>query len=75
MCVSKQINKKKIRRVEFVVDFHCCVTHSRKGSRVVQITLLAPVLLQVVRVLTLVTGVTKIASELLIKAENSLNED
>jgi len=46
-----------------------------KGSRVVRITLLAPVLLQVVRVLTLVTGVTKITSELLIKAENSFNED
>jgi len=46
-----------------------------KGNRVVRITLLAPVLLQVVRVLTFVTGVTKIASELLIKAENSFNEN
>jgi hypothetical protein len=60
--------------IEFVVDLYSCVIH--KGSRVVRIiTLLAPVLLQVVRVLTLVTGVTKITSELLIKAENSFNED
>jgi hypothetical protein len=46
-----------------------------KGSRDVWISLLGPVLLQVLRVLTLVTGVTKIAYELLIKAENSFNED
>jgi len=59
--------------IEFVVNLYCCVI--LKGSRVVRITLLAPVLLQVVRVLTLVTGVTKITSELLIKAENSFNED
>ena len=62
-----------MRTIEFVVDLYCCVI--QKGSRVVQITLLAPVLLQVLRVLTLVTGVTKLASELLIKAENSFNED
>ena len=62
-----------MRTVEFIVDLYCCVIH--KGNRVVRITLLAPVLLQVVRVLTFVTGVTKISSELLIKAENSFNEN
>jgi len=56
-----------MRAIEFVVDLYCCVIH--KGSRVVRMTLLTPVLLQVVRVLTSVTGVTKIASKLLIKAE------
>jgi len=61
-----------MRTTEFVIDLYCRVIH--KGNRVVWITLLTPVLLQVVRVLTLVTGVTKIASELLIKAENSFNE-
>jgi len=62
-----------MRTIEFVIDLYFRVI--RKGNRVVRITLLTPVLLQVVRVLTLVTGVTKIASELLIKAENSFNEN
>jgi hypothetical protein len=53
-----------MRTTEFAVNLYFSVIH--KGGRVVRITLLAPVLLQVVRVLTLVTGVTKIASELLI---------
>jgi hypothetical protein len=61
-----------IKTIGFAVALYSVI---RKASRVVQITLLAPVLLQIVKVLTLVTGVTKIASELLIKAENSFNED
>jgi hypothetical protein len=64
-----------MRAVEFAVDLYCCYKYIHKGSRIVRVTLLAPVLLQVLRVLTLVTGVTKIAYELLIKAENAFNED